>query len=84
MGAHLAVWYKQQRWLGDVSGIFSSQRWLLWLVGIFGRFECNFFEHVQPRFTVWRRNFIEDISLHSHRFKEDKKDKILSWISTLH
>jgi hypothetical protein len=43
MGAHLAVWYKQQRWLGDVSGIFSSQRWLLWLVGIFGRFEMQFF-----------------------------------------
>jgi hypothetical protein len=53
--------------------------WHIWKI-----LNAKIFEHVQPRFRVWRPNFIEDISLHAHRFKADQKKKLLVWISSLH
>jgi hypothetical protein len=53
--------------------------WHIWKVR-----NARVFENVQPRFAVWRRNFIEDLSLHAHRFKENKQTQILQWISNLH
>jgi hypothetical protein len=53
--------------------------WHIWKIR-----NAKVFENVQLRFAFWCRNFVEDLSLHAHRFKADKKDQILKWISNLH
>mgnify|MGYP000865977159 FL=1 len=41
------------------------------------------FRNEQPSFRAWRRNFIHDISLLSHRIRCKYKDSLLSWIANL-
>ena len=41
------------------------------------------FNNVRPRFATWKCKFVHDMSLHSHRFKEKLRDKILVWLANL-
>ena len=41
------------------------------------------FRNEQPSFRAWRRNFIHDISLLSHRIRSKYKDNLLSWIGNI-
>ena len=41
------------------------------------------FRNEQPSFRAWRRNFIHDISLLSHRIRCKYKDSLMSWIANL-
>jgi hypothetical protein len=52
--------------------------WHIWKVR-----NAKVFENVKPKFVVWRQNFVEDLTLLTHRFKEDRKGQILQWISSL-
>lgn len=59
--------------------VASLACWHIWKVR-----NAKVFDQVQPIFAAWRRNFIHDISLHAHRFKPDRKNRLLAWIATLH
>jgi hypothetical protein len=59
--------------------VVSLACWNIWKVR-----NARISNNVRPRLATWRACFIHDISLHAHRFKDDKKEILLHWIKSLH
>ena len=52
--------------------------WNIWLLR-----NGRIFRHERPSFAAWKRNFIHDVTLHSHRFKPSLKPLLLAWVHSL-
>ena len=59
--------------------VFLTAAWCIWIIR-----NGNTFRDERVSFQSWRRQFVHDITLLSHRFQGDAKSRLLNWINTLH
>ena len=60
------------------SEVVFTATWNIWV-----QRNGKIFRNEQASFRAWRRNFIHDISLLSHRIRCKYKDSLVSWIANL-
>ena len=59
--------------------VMLTTAWCIWIVR-----NGKTFRNERPSFQSWRRHFVHDITLLSHRFQGDARNGLLTWIHTLH
>jgi len=59
--------------------VMLTASWCIWIVR-----NGKTFRNERPSFHSWRRHFVHDITLLSHRLQGDPKNRLISWINSLH